>query len=192
MLADRLLLAGIAAAAVVALDAVGALLVTVVLVVPAATVRLVCDRIGTLRVGAIALAAAEGVAAVYLADALNVGAGPALAVLGGGVFARRGRRDGAARAGGAGVSGVRVQRAVGRLRARASDALRDVAFAAARRRDRRRARAQRRRQDDAVPRAARRAAGPPRRGRAPGPAGVRAPDRARAARLPRERVRRRR
>ncbi len=87
VLADRLLLAGIAAAAVVAIDAVGALLVTVVLVVPAATVRLVCDRLGALQAGTVALAAAEGVGGVYLADALNVGAGPALAVLGGGVFA---------------------------------------------------------------------------------------------------------
>jgi manganese/iron transport system permease protein len=86
VLADRLLLTGIAASAVVALDAVGALLVTVVLVVPAATVRLVTDRLGTLQAGAIALAAVEGVAAVWLADALNVGAGPALAVLGGAVF----------------------------------------------------------------------------------------------------------
>jgi manganese/iron transport system permease protein len=85
--ADRLLLAGIAAAGVVALDAVGALLVTVVLVVPAATVRLLTDRLVPLQAGAIALAAAEGVAAVVLADALNVGAGPALAVLGGAVFA---------------------------------------------------------------------------------------------------------
>ena len=40
VLADRLLLMGVGAAAIVALDAVGALLVTVVLVVPAATVRL--------------------------------------------------------------------------------------------------------------------------------------------------------
>jgi len=87
VLADRLLLAGIAAAAVVALDAVGALLVTVLLVVPAATVRLLTDRLGTLQLGAMALAAAEGLAAVWLADGLNVGAGPALAVLGGGVFA---------------------------------------------------------------------------------------------------------
>jgi ABC-type Mn2+/Zn2+ transport system permease subunit len=87
VVADRLLLAGIAAGAVVALDAVGALLVTVVLVVPAATVRLLTDRLATLQAGAIALAAAEGVAAVWLADALNVGAGPALAVLGGTVFA---------------------------------------------------------------------------------------------------------
>ena len=87
VLADRLLLIGIAAAAIVALDAVGALLVTVVLVVPAATVRLLCDRLAPLQAGAVALAAAEGVAAVYAADALNVGAGPALAVLGGAVFA---------------------------------------------------------------------------------------------------------
>ena len=86
-MADRLLLLAIAAAAVVALDAVGALLVTVVLVVPAATVRLLTDRLGTLRLGAVGLAAAEGVAAVWLADSLNVGAGPALAVLAGGTFA---------------------------------------------------------------------------------------------------------
>ena len=57
------------------------------LVVPAATVRLVSDRLGALQAGAVALAAVEGVAAVSLADALNVGAGPALAVLGGTVFA---------------------------------------------------------------------------------------------------------
>ena len=87
VLADRLLLVGIAAAAVVALDAVGALLVTVVLVVPAATVRLLTDRLAPLQLGAMTLAAVEGVAAVWLADDLNVGVGPALAVLGGGVFA---------------------------------------------------------------------------------------------------------
>ena len=85
--ADRLLLAGTAVVAVVALDAVGALLVAVVLVVPAATVRLLTARLRTLRLGAVGLAAAEGVAAVWLADALDVGAGPALAVIGGSVFA---------------------------------------------------------------------------------------------------------
>jgi manganese/iron transport system permease protein len=87
VLADRLLLVGVAAGAVVAIDAVGALLVTVVLVVPAATARLLTDRLGSLQVAAVALAAAEGVAAVWLADQLNVGAGPALAALGGSVFA---------------------------------------------------------------------------------------------------------
>ena len=87
LLAERLLLAAVAATAVVALDAVGALLVTVVLVVPAATARLLTDRLATLQISAVALAAVEGLAAVWLADALNVGAGSALAVLGGGVFA---------------------------------------------------------------------------------------------------------
>ena len=87
VLADRLLLIGIGAAAIVALDAVGALLVTVILVVPAATVRLLTDRLAALQAGAVGLALVEGLAAVWLADALNVGAGPALAVLGGVVFA---------------------------------------------------------------------------------------------------------
>jgi ABC-type Mn2+/Zn2+ transport system permease subunit len=87
VLADRLLLAGVAMAAVVALDAVGALLVTVVLVVPAATARLLTDRLGPLQLTAVALAAVEGVAAVWLAHELNVGAGPALAALGGSIFA---------------------------------------------------------------------------------------------------------
>jgi manganese/iron transport system permease protein len=87
VMADRLLLAAVAASAVVAIDAVGALLVTVVLVVPAATARLLTDRLAALQLAAISLAAVEGVAAVALADALNVGAGPALAVLGGAIFA---------------------------------------------------------------------------------------------------------
>ena len=85
--ADRLLLVAIAAAVVVALDAVGALLVTAVFVIPAATVRLVAGSVRALRAGAVALAAVESVAALWVADALNVGPGPALAVLGGAVFA---------------------------------------------------------------------------------------------------------
>jgi ABC-type Mn2+/Zn2+ transport system permease subunit len=85
--AEAVLLAAIAAAVVVALDAVGALLVTAVLVTPAATVRLVAGSVRTLRAGATALAAAEAVVALCLADALNVAPGPALAVLAGAVFA---------------------------------------------------------------------------------------------------------
>jgi ABC-type Mn2+/Zn2+ transport system permease subunit len=87
IVADRLLLLAIAAAVVVALDAVGALLVTAVFVIPAATVRLLVSDMRALRAGAIALATAEAVAGLWLADRLNVGPGPALAVLGGGVFA---------------------------------------------------------------------------------------------------------
>jgi ABC-type Mn2+/Zn2+ transport system permease subunit len=85
--ADRVLLVAVAAAVVVALDAVGALLVTAMFVIPAATVRLLVDDVRALRWGAVALAAAESVAALWLADRVNVGPGPALAVLGGGVFA---------------------------------------------------------------------------------------------------------
>jgi manganese/iron transport system permease protein len=85
--ADLALLGAIAAAVVVALDAVGALLVTAVLVMPAATVRLVAPSVRALRLGATALAGAEAVAGLYLAERLNIGPGPALAVLGGAVFA---------------------------------------------------------------------------------------------------------
>jgi len=80
--ADRLLLVAVAIAVVVSLDAVGALLVTVVLTVPAATVRLRQPSLRTQQLGTIELAAVEGVVAVWVADALNVGPGPALAVIG--------------------------------------------------------------------------------------------------------------
>jgi len=86
-LADRALLLAIAGAAVVALDAVGALLVTAVLVIPAATVRLVAPSVHALQLGTAALAAVESVAGLWLAYELNIGPGPAIAVLGGGVFA---------------------------------------------------------------------------------------------------------
>jgi ABC-type Mn2+/Zn2+ transport system permease subunit len=85
--ADPLLLLAIVLASVVALDAVGALLVTAVLVIPAATVRLVAPSVATLQLGTAALAALEGVAGLWLAYELDVGPGPAIAVLGGGVFA---------------------------------------------------------------------------------------------------------
>jgi ABC-type Mn2+/Zn2+ transport system permease subunit len=84
--ADRLLLAAVAVAVVVALDAVGSLLVTAVLVIPAATVRLVASDLRTLRLGAVALAAAEAVVGLWLAYQVNVGPGPALAVLAAAVF----------------------------------------------------------------------------------------------------------
>jgi manganese/iron transport system permease protein len=84
--AEAVLLAAIAAAVIVALDAVGALLVTAVLVTPAATVRLVARSVAGLRAGATALAAVEAVTGLVLADTLNVGPGPALAVLAGAVF----------------------------------------------------------------------------------------------------------
>ena len=82
-----MLLASVAAAVIVALAAVGALLVSVVLVVPAATVRLVARDLRQLQLGTGALAAAEGLAALWLADAANVSPGPAMAIVAGAVFA---------------------------------------------------------------------------------------------------------
>ena len=84
---DRALLALTAVAVIVTIDAVGALLVAAVLVLPAATVVLVARDLRTLQLGATALAAAEAVVAVFAADALNIGPGPALATLGAAVFA---------------------------------------------------------------------------------------------------------
>ena len=75
-IADRVLLAAVAVAVVVSLDAVGALLVAVVLVVPAATVRLVAGDVRTLQLGTVALAAAEGLTALLIADSLDIGPGP--------------------------------------------------------------------------------------------------------------------
>ena len=85
-LADNLLLLAIALSAVVALAAVGALLVTAVFVIPAATVRLLAPSVAALRIGAVFLAGVEGVVALWAAHWLNVGPGPVLAVLGGTVF----------------------------------------------------------------------------------------------------------
>lgn len=85
--ADRALLAVVALAVVVSLDAVGALLVAAVFVMPAATVRLVAPTLTVLRAGTVALAAAEGLAALWLAREWDAGPGATLAVLAGGVFA---------------------------------------------------------------------------------------------------------
>jgi ABC-type Mn2+/Zn2+ transport system permease subunit len=84
--ADGLLLALIAAVAVAALPAVGALLTTALLIVPAATVRLFARSVGALLVAAPVLAAAEAVAALYMALWLDAPPGPALAVLAASVY----------------------------------------------------------------------------------------------------------
>jgi manganese/iron transport system permease protein len=81
-LAERALLVAIAAAVVVSVDAVGALLVTVIFIVPAATVRLFDPPLRAQIVGTAALTAVEGLVALVAGDALDVGPGPALAVLG--------------------------------------------------------------------------------------------------------------
>lgn len=84
---DALLLAALALAVVAALPAVGSLLVGTLLVVPAATARLLTDRVRALQLAAVAIATAEGVGGLLLAYRLDLPPGPAIAALGGVVFA---------------------------------------------------------------------------------------------------------
>jgi ABC-type Mn2+/Zn2+ transport system permease subunit len=86
-LPDTMLLTLVAFAAVATLTAVGALLAAALLVVPAATTRLVSDRIPRWQLATIALAAAEGIAGVWLAVKLNAPPGATIAVIAGAAFA---------------------------------------------------------------------------------------------------------
>jgi manganese/iron transport system permease protein len=84
---DWLLLALLAVTVVAVLPAVGALLVSTLLVVPAATARLLTASLGALLAAAVALAALEGAAGLLLAYHLDLPPGPAIAVIGGAGFA---------------------------------------------------------------------------------------------------------
>lgn len=86
-LADLVLLGLIALAAVATLSAVGALLATALLVVPAATTRLLCKRLLPWQAATIALAAVEGVAGLWLSFETNAPPGATIAVVSGGLFA---------------------------------------------------------------------------------------------------------
>jgi ABC-type Mn2+/Zn2+ transport system permease subunit len=85
--ADAVLFGIVATAIVAALPAVGALLVTSIFVVPAATARLYARSVGALVRWSVALAAAEGVAGLYLAFWLDIPPGPAVATLASSVYA---------------------------------------------------------------------------------------------------------
>jgi zinc/manganese transport system substrate-binding protein len=84
---DAVLLVLVALTAVAALATLGALLATALLVVPAATTRLWCDRVPRWQVATILLVALEGVVGLWLSVEVNAPPGAAIAVLGGGVFA---------------------------------------------------------------------------------------------------------
>jgi zinc/manganese transport system substrate-binding protein len=84
---DGVLLALVALVAVAALSTLGALLATAILVVPAATTRLVFARLRSWQLVTVALVAVEGVAGLWLSVQTNAPAGAAIAVLAGGVFA---------------------------------------------------------------------------------------------------------
>jgi ABC-type Zn uptake system ZnuABC Zn-binding protein ZnuA/ABC-type Mn2+/Zn2+ transport system permease subunit len=99
-LPDRALLGLVAFAAIAGLAALGALLVSALLVVPAATARLWTRRLLPWQLVTIALVAAEGVVGLWLSVELNVPPGAAIALLAGGIFALAalGRRHGLPRA----------------------------------------------------------------------------------------------
>jgi ABC-type Zn uptake system ZnuABC Zn-binding protein ZnuA/ABC-type Mn2+/Zn2+ transport system permease subunit len=86
-LPDAVLLALVALAAVAALRVAGALLATALIVVPAATTRLLVDRLLRWQVATVVLVIAEGAAGLWLSVQLNAPPGPAIAVLAGAVFA---------------------------------------------------------------------------------------------------------
>jgi ABC-type Zn uptake system ZnuABC Zn-binding protein ZnuA/ABC-type Mn2+/Zn2+ transport system permease subunit len=96
---DLALLALVALVAVATLAVVGALLVTALLVVPAATTRLLVDRLRPWQLATVALAAGQGVLGLWLALWTNAPPGATIAVVAGTCFllalavrALRGRR----------------------------------------------------------------------------------------------------
>jgi zinc transport system permease protein len=78
---------GVALAVVAALPAVGALLVGTLLVVPAATARLLTNGVRHLQALAVAIAVIEGVGGLLIAYQYDLPPGPAIALLGGMGFA---------------------------------------------------------------------------------------------------------
>ena len=84
---DAVLLALLAAAVVSALPAVGALLVASMLVVPAATARLLTRSVPALVAAATALAVGTGMVGLYAAYWLDAPPGPAIALLAAALYA---------------------------------------------------------------------------------------------------------
>jgi ABC-type Zn uptake system ZnuABC Zn-binding protein ZnuA len=84
---DLALLALVALAIVAALSTVGALLATALFVVPAATVRLLVDRLAAWQAATVALVLVEGVAGLWLSVQTNAPPGATIAVIAGGAFA---------------------------------------------------------------------------------------------------------
>jgi ABC-type Zn uptake system ZnuABC Zn-binding protein ZnuA/ABC-type Mn2+/Zn2+ transport system permease subunit len=83
---DLALLVTVTVVVIATLNAIGALLVIALLVVPAATVRLVTRKVSTLQAGTLVLVAVEGTAGIWLSVETNVPPGATIAVLSGAVF----------------------------------------------------------------------------------------------------------
>jgi ABC-type Mn2+/Zn2+ transport system permease subunit len=85
-LPDALLLGLVALVATATLSAVGALLATTLLVVPAASARLFTQRLLAWQLGSVVLTAVEGIAGLWLSVETNAPPGATIALLAGGVF----------------------------------------------------------------------------------------------------------
>lgn len=83
---DAALLVAVAVAVIATLNAIGALLVIALLVIPAATARLVTRRIRTLQACTLVLVVLEGTFGIWLAVETNVPPGATIAVISGVVF----------------------------------------------------------------------------------------------------------
>jgi ABC-type Mn2+/Zn2+ transport system permease subunit len=86
-LLELCLLGLLAIAATAALSAVGALLVSSLFVLPAATARLLSDRVRTIQLLSVGLCAVEGVAGMWLCVKTDAPPGATIAVTSGAVFA---------------------------------------------------------------------------------------------------------
>jgi ABC-type Zn uptake system ZnuABC Zn-binding protein ZnuA/ABC-type Mn2+/Zn2+ transport system permease subunit len=84
---DALLLALVALTAIAALAIVGALLATALLVVPAATTRLLCRRMAVWQLATVGLVIVEGTVGLWLSVQLNAPSGATVAVLSAATFA---------------------------------------------------------------------------------------------------------
>jgi ABC-type Zn uptake system ZnuABC Zn-binding protein ZnuA/ABC-type Mn2+/Zn2+ transport system permease subunit len=84
---EQLLLVLIALVVIASVSAIGALLVTALIVTPAATVRIWSNRLFAWRMGTVALTALEGTVGLWLSVKTNAPPGATIAVLSGAVFA---------------------------------------------------------------------------------------------------------
>jgi len=83
---DMVLLAVVAFTVIAALNAVGALLVSALIVLPAATVRMVTSRVNSMQIYTVLLVAAEGTVGLWLCVKTNAPPGATIAVVSGVVF----------------------------------------------------------------------------------------------------------
>jgi ABC-type Mn2+/Zn2+ transport system permease subunit len=84
---DAMLMLLLAASVAVAVSVVGSLMVSALFLIPSATARLVARRVPALLVGGVILAAADGVAGLWIAFRLDAPPGACIGVVSAGVFA---------------------------------------------------------------------------------------------------------